>query len=35
VNLKTTPFRRSMAYHQMRYREDAKDAKVREEENKS
>jgi hypothetical protein len=30
-----TPLRRSMAHLQMRYREDAKDAKLREEENKS
>jgi hypothetical protein len=32
---KITPLPRSMAYLQMRYREDAKDAKSREEENKS
>jgi hypothetical protein len=32
---KITPLPRSVAYLQMRYREDAKDAKLREEENKS
>jgi len=32
---KIAPLRRSVAYLQMRYREDAKDAKLREEENKS
>ena len=32
---KITPLSRSMAYLQMRHREDAKDAKLREEENKS
>jgi hypothetical protein len=31
---KVTPLRRSIGYPQMRYREDAKDAKLREEENK-
>jgi len=30
---KITPLRRSIGYSQMRYREDAKDAKLREEEN--
>ena len=32
---KITPLSRYMAYLQMRHREDAKDAKLREEENKS
>jgi hypothetical protein len=32
--VKITPLRRPIGYPQMRYREDAKDAKLREEENK-